>query len=365
MSEPRSSLPPATLHLDEPPEDKRRVNGHTAEAHQRPTPLTRAFERALGAAPGALPSALPGALWGKALIGPARDFLQRPGKDFRARLVALCWALGGGDPGKLPDELPLLVEILHAGSLIIDDVQDDSAARRGAPALHRVCGVPLAINTGNWMYFWAFDLLGRAPLGAATRLALYRRLGRTLMRCHEGQALDLTVRVADLEQPLVPGVVASITRLKTGSLMGFCGYVGARAARAGALLVRRVARCCRDVGVGLQMLDDLGGITARARADKGLEDLRHRRATWPWAWLAEVAEPRAFAEAQRRLCVAEDERDLRAVAELLRERVEATGRIRVARHLGGALAALRDAVGGAPPVIELEREIELLKQSYG
>ncbi|WP_438019506.1 polyprenyl synthetase family protein [Sorangium sp. So ce315] len=365
MSEPRSSLLRPTPLRDEPPDGERRGDGAAAAAHRRETPLARAFERTLGAAPGALASGLPDALWGKALVGPARDFLQRPGKDFRARLVAIGWALGGGEPGELPDELPLLVEILHAGSLIVDDVQDDSAVRRGAPALHRVCGVPLAINTGNWMYFWALDLLGRAPLGAAIRLALYRRLGRTLMRCHEGQALDLTARVAELEQPLVPGVVASITRLKTGSLMGFCGYVGARAARGRPLLVRRVARCCRDVGVGLQMLDDLGGLTSVARADKGLEDLRHGRSTWPWAWLAEVADPRAFAEAQRRLRRAEDERALRAVAGALRERIEATGRTRVARHLGGALAALRAAVGDAPPVLELERELERLQQSYG
>ncbi|XXT22874.1 polyprenyl synthetase family protein [Sorangium sp. So ce429] len=366
MREPRSRLAPAPLLLGEHPAGGQQVKkGPLSEAQLRDTPLTRALKRALSAAPGALPLALPEELWGEALAGPARDFLQRPGKDFRARLVALCWALGGGEAEELPDELPLLVEILHAGSLIVDDVQDDSAARRGAPALHRVCGVPLAINTGNWMYFWAFDLLGRARLGAATRLAIYRRLSRTLMRCHEGQALDLTVRVGELEQPLVPRVVASITRLKTGSLMGFCGYVGARAASAREGLLRSVARCCRDVGVGLQMLDDLGGITSRVRADKGLEDLRHRRSTWPWAWLAEVADPGTFADAQRRLCLADDERDLQSVAELLRERVEGLGRSRVADHLGGALARLGAAVGGAPAVAELEREIEQLKQSYG
>ncbi|WP_437602180.1 polyprenyl synthetase family protein [Sorangium sp. So ce590] len=361
MSEPRSSPPPATHQRDEDPDGERQVNGPTRGDASREPPLTRALQRALGA----LPAALPEELWGEALVGPARGFLQRPGKDFRARLVALSWALGGGDAARMPDELPLLVEILHAGSLIVDDVQDDSAARRGAPALHRVCGVPLAINTGNWMYFWAFDLLGRTRFGAATRLALYRRLGRTLLRCHEGQALDLTVRVAALEQPLVPRVVATITRLKTGSLMGFCGYLGARAAGARELLARRIARCCREIGVGLQMLDDLGGITSAARAEKGLEDLRHRRATWPWAWLAESADPATFADAQQRLALAADERALRSVASTLRERVEATGRIHVAGHVGGALATLRAAVGGAPAVVEIEREIEQLKRSFG
>ena len=177
-------------------------------------------------------AATPSALWNHALLDPLRDFLGRPSKGFRARLLEPGFRLGGGGDAAPPRELPLLVEILHAGSLIIDDIEDDSAQRRGAPTLHRRHGVPLALNAGNWLYFWAHGLLSRAALGDVARLAAYERLTECLMRCHQGQALDLTVRVGELPQAEVPVVVQAITRLKTGSLLGLATALGAVAAGA-------------------------------------------------------------------------------------------------------------------------------------
>jgi hypothetical protein len=58
----------------------------------------------------------------------------------------------------------LVVESLHAGSLIVDDIEDDSDLRRDAATLHRIYGVPVALNAGNWLYFWPQVLLSRIPL---------------------------------------------------------------------------------------------------------------------------------------------------------------------------------------------------------
>jgi geranylgeranyl pyrophosphate synthase len=330
-----------------------------------PDGLRREFEPERGSRLRVPGSGLPDDLWERALLGPAHEFLRRPRKEFRARMVLLSWTLGGGDPQALPDELPLLMEVLHAGSLIVDDVQDQSEERRGAAALHRLCGVPLAINTGNWMYFWAFALLGRAHLGAAKSSGLYRRLSRTLMRCHEGQALDLTANATELAQALIPDVVTSISRLKTGSLMEFCGYLGARAAGAPDLLARRIACFSRNVGIGLQMLDDLGGLVTRARADKALEDLRNGRLTWPWAWFAELADAATFSRMQQELRRSDGDDDLRQVGDGLRSHVEAIGRVRITCRLRGAMAGLHAAIGDAPALIEVEQEVNRLRMSYG
>ncbi len=134
-------------------------------------------------------------LWERALFGPAREFLTRPGKEIRSRLVETGWLLCGGAPGAHPPELPWLVEILHAGSLIVDDIEDGSPERRGAPALHELVGLPLALNTGNWLYFWPLVLIERLGLPESRALALYRETSRVLVGCHQGQALDLSVRV--------------------------------------------------------------------------------------------------------------------------------------------------------------------------
>ena len=116
-------------------------------------------------------AAVPAAVWEQALLGPAREFLSRPGKAFRARLVRAGWELAGcqGAPSPL---LPLLVELLHAGSLIVDDIEDGSTQRRGAPSLHQLYGVPVALNTGNWLYFAPMALIPRLELPPACELAV-------------------------------------------------------------------------------------------------------------------------------------------------------------------------------------------------
>ena len=76
-------------------------------------------------------------LWTGSLSGPLLELLGRPGKAFRSRLVEVAYALGREQTpgcGPMPPELPLLVEVLHAGSLIVDDIEDDSAERRPRPA---------------------------------------------------------------------------------------------------------------------------------------------------------------------------------------------------------------------------------------
>ena len=78
-------------------------------------------------------------------------------------IVRAGWLLGGGT-GEPPDRLAGVLELIHAGSLIVDDVEDSAEQRRGAPALHQLIGVSLAINTGSWMYFVALaDLAEVAP----------------------------------------------------------------------------------------------------------------------------------------------------------------------------------------------------------
>jgi len=304
------------------------------------------------------------AIWESALLGPAREFLSRPGKSFRGNLVAAAWELGGGVPQAMPAELPLLVEILHAGSLIIDDIQDESHERRGAPTLHRQVGTPLALNTGNWMYYWPQVLLARLDLPASARLALYEQLSLCMLRCHQGQALDLSVRIFDLGPKEIPAVVATTTRLKTASLMQLAAFVGARAAGANADATRALAEFGARLGTGLQMLDDLGGILSSKRRHKGLEDLRLGRPTWPWAWLAAEASEVTFAG------LLEQARDVHAgtspdaLMSALREHLAVAGPTQVQSHLADALAIVRAHFADQPAVRTIERELDRLECSY-
>jgi geranylgeranyl diphosphate synthase type 3 len=41
----------------------------------------------------------------------------------------------------------------------MDDVEDDSQLRRGAPVAHKIYGIPQTINTANYVYFLAYQEL--------------------------------------------------------------------------------------------------------------------------------------------------------------------------------------------------------------
>lgn len=338
------------------------ASGRTAPHVASPVPeIVALLERSISRDP--LLHAVPAQLWDDALLDPLREFLGRPSKRFRARLVELGFRLARGE-GAPPRELATIIESLHAGSLIVDDIEDESELRRDAPCLHRNIGVPLALNAGNFLYFWPQVLLAQSGLNAATRLRAHERLARCLMRCHQGQALDLSVRVDALAQADVPGVVMAIASLKTGGLLGLATTLGALAAGADDARVDALAAFGCAIGVGLQMLDDMSGIQNPRRRSKALEDLGHARATFVWAWLAEELDAAPYEQLRRALASRADDGVPEALIERLRFRLGAFGTRRVRAHFQSALAELTGAVGDSALFSEFAEELVRLERSY-
>jgi geranylgeranyl pyrophosphate synthase len=313
--------------------------------------------------PEAFVSGVPPQLWDDALLDPLREFVARPSKGFRGRLVELGYRLAGGTK-TVPRELPVIIESLHAGSLIVDDIEDDSEHRRNAPCLHRSIGVPLALNAGNFLYFWPQVLLAHAGLSAANRLRAHERLALCLMRCHQGQALDLAVRVDELDPKDVPNVVHAIATLKTGGLLGLAMGLGAVAAGADDRHANAIAAFGCAIGVGLQMLDDLSGIQNPRRREKAHEDLEHARATFVWALLAEELDAAPYDQLRRELAGLREGAPAEALIERLRFRLGASGAKRVRAHFAQAVDGVRAAVGDSPLFDEFAEEFVRLERSY-
>ncbi|QLG50726.1 polyprenyl synthetase family protein [Natrinema halophilum] len=127
-----------------------------------------------------------------ALATPLWDLLDRGGKRWRAILFLVFVEGFGEDP---TEYLPYacIPEILHNGTIIVDDVEDGATIRRGEPALHRIYGRDVALNAGNAMYFLPLKILTRNPadLPADRRLAAYEMLMHELNRTHLGQGMDI------------------------------------------------------------------------------------------------------------------------------------------------------------------------------
>jgi geranylgeranyl pyrophosphate synthase len=265
----------------------------------------------------------------------------------------------------MPRHLPLIVEALHAGSLIIDDIEDDSKYRRGRPALHCLVGVPLALNAGNWLYFLPHRLLEELQLEAKVELELRRAVDRAVLRCHYGQALDLGVRLGTLAQAEVFDMVNLSTRLKTGSLLELAAEVGATAGGADAKLCEELSRFARSYGVALQMLDDTSGLYQAARAHKGHEDLRQGRPTWPWAWLAQRLDELSYSRLQHHAqAVERAEMHPEVLALALRRQLGDAPHRAVHGQLRDAFQRLEARVQKSVLLSPLADEIERLEAAY-
>lgn len=310
------------------------------------------------------PAGVPAKLWDAALLGPLTEFLSRPGKRFRGQLTRLAWTLAGrlDDP---PAELPLVVELLHAGSLIIDDIEDGSLQRRGRSALHRLIGLPAALNLGNWLYFWPFELLRHMELPTAVELAATRVCLDAVRVCHEGQALDLAAGIGDLHPAEVISVCRVITERKTGALMGMAVELGATVAGADADTICALRTFGERVGVALQMLNDLSELTGTAGPLKHPEDLTHGRITWPWAWAAQRLPAAQFDALQvRGANLAAGTGDAAALARgLLAALGDDPGRP-VREWLAAAFTALSAAVPAGPALDDLHAEVARLERKY-
>lgn len=96
------------------------------------------------------------------------DYPRRKGGMLSAALCLLALRIYGG-PAERGFLVAAGIELLRNGVQIYEDLIDDNPVRRGAPSLHRLCGEPLAINSGD-----ALTLLSLRPL-----IADWRSLGST------------------------------------------------------------------------------------------------------------------------------------------------------------------------------------------
>ena len=128
----------------------------------------------------------------QALSDPIWELLDRGGKRWRAILfLGMVEALGEDHEDYLP--YATIPEILHNGTIIVDDVEDEARMRRGESALHHGHGTDIALNAGNAMYFIPLKVIDRnsGDLSAEQRLSAYEMLTHELNRTHLGQGMDI------------------------------------------------------------------------------------------------------------------------------------------------------------------------------
>jgi geranylgeranyl pyrophosphate synthase len=305
-------------------------------------------------------------VWRRSVARPLRLFLRRPSKELRALLTRWGWSLGRKD--QPPEALPLLIELIHAGSLVMDDIQDGTQHRRGEKSLHQSVGVPLALNAAASLYFLPFSILPELELPPEAELRLHRRMADAMLTCCHGQSLDLGAKVDAIPPSSLRRFVETASEWKTGRLMGLAAELGAIAGRADDETTDAARLLATSIGVGLQMLNDLSEISQTENTTAGFEDLRERRASWIWVWVQDEVSPSRSGELVNRLLELTGRNGstdaLDAFAAELRQIVETRARREIHDRFRPCVDHWRERFGEAYDLEPLLAELDRLERSY-
>eukprot|EP01125_Pyxidicula_operculata_P022045 TRINITY_DN8843_c0_g1_i1.p1 TRINITY_DN8843_c0_g1~~TRINITY_DN8843_c0_g1_i1.p1 ORF type:complete len:367 (-),score=94.72 TRINITY_DN8843_c0_g1_i1:79-1179(-) len=204
-----------------------------------------------------------------ALLTPIWDLLDRGGKRWRPVLVSLIAEnLGGKDDLVLP--AAYLCEIVHNGTLAVDDIEDDSKMRRGKPCLHLIYNVDVAINAGNAMYFFPLaelrELNQRKLISAETLVRAYELYSEEMINLHLGQGLDIWWH-SGKKNPNSQEYL-QMCAYKTGVLARLSARLAALLSGGNEEIIKQVGNFAEAIGVAFQIQDDLLNIAGEEFASK-------------------------------------------------------------------------------------------------
>lgn len=224
------------------------------------------------------------------MVRPIRYIVDRGGKSWRSYAALCCCDVVGGDSRPFANWLAM-PELMHSGSLIVDDVQDRSDVRRGGPTCHAVYGEAVAINAGTAAYFMGQKMLNSERVSADDRLRLYDQYFWALRAGHAGQALDLRGLDDLLDHVVATGEAAplekrvlAVHRLKTAVPAASLARMGAIVGGGSAEQIEAVGAYFEAVGLAFQIIDDVLNLRGFAGDLKQRgEDLTQAKVTLPVA----------------------------------------------------------------------------------
>jgi octaprenyl-diphosphate synthase len=210
----------------------------------------------------------------------AQHLLAASGKRLRPLCVALASRTGGGF-GPAARDLAIAVELVHAATLLHDDVVDLGDKRRGADAARLVYGNAASIFGGDWLLV---EALGRIR-GAGLPDVLDRML-EVIKEMVVAEALQLARR----------GRVSTsrdeyfeVAHGKTASLFRWAMFAGARAGGVSGAACEALEAFGEDLGVAFQVVDDVLDVAGdpEVTGKSVLTDLREGKMTYPLIVAAE------------------------------------------------------------------------------
>src|SRR6266478_92830 len=213
------------------------------------------------------------------------QYLQEAGgKRLRPSLLLISAKLIG-DAGESAIRLGAVVELIHAATLVHDDVIDAAQTRRGRPSINAQWGNHTSVLAGDWLYMQAFQIAVRERNFHILDLLI----GLTQMMV-EGELLQLE-RIGHID--VSEADYMELVHRKTAGLFSACARLGALVAGADSNAEDKLGDYAWNLGMAFQLIDDRLDFTAREQTlGKPVGgDLREGKITLPLIYALEQASP--------------------------------------------------------------------------
>jgi geranylgeranyl diphosphate synthase type I len=163
-------------------------------------------------------------------------------------------------------------------TLIHDDIEDQSELRRGKPCLHKIYGMPTAINAGDAMLIKVFEIANSSQIPVDRCHELVGRIAKRAYQITWGQAYEFNMwrRNEFSEEDVI-----RLLRSKTGALTGLATEAGAIAGGGREDQILDLGNFGETVGVAFQIIDDVLNVVGEEK-DYGKEiggDIREGKKT--------------------------------------------------------------------------------------
>lgn len=192
----------------------------------------------------------------KNLKEPIKDIVLRGGKRLRPVLFLTTLDMFGKKWKKYLD-YAILIELVHNGTLVLDDIEDDGMVRRGKPASHIKYGLDTATNAGFSLHVFPLKILvdSEKKISNEQLIRLYGIYSEEMINVAFGQGLDIYWHKHP-EEKVSEKKYFEMVRLKTGSLMRMSLRMACVLSGKNKKVEKSFKEFGENIGMAFQIIDD-------------------------------------------------------------------------------------------------------------
>ena len=223
------------------------------------------------------------------ILPGVRGLILNGGKRIRPSLLLLSYRLFKGLKGngtlKTAVDSATVVELLHAASLLHDDVIEGAKLRRGNKTLNAAMGDKTAVLVGDLLSTFSSQIVSETQ-----NFEVLKRISRASTLICEGEIEDV---VNSYNLRMTEKKYIGLVLKKTAALFEACSEIGGVSAGAPPSDISALRSYGKNLGIAFQIVDDILDYTAEVRefGKPVLSDLAEGKITLPIIYALKKAGP--------------------------------------------------------------------------